>query len=149
MSWMMIPLIFHSIWWLWLHVWGYSYLWCYTWSDVISYRFRICPFPGYIVFVAYTSNINTSPKTLVNSINPGRIKDKGPHYSIPERILYWVWNQQQRREIIVNATWCKTRNLALQSTIVHKEKVSQISAPSEQSPKFITNEVLQQKHWCI
>ena len=38
---------------------GYSYLWCYMWSDVISYCFRICPFPGYIVFFIYTSNIET------------------------------------------------------------------------------------------
>ena len=53
---MMIQLTFHSIWWLWLHVWGYSYMWGYTWSDVISYRFCIGIFPGYIVFVTYTSN---------------------------------------------------------------------------------------------
>ena len=38
-------------------MWGYSYTWGYTWSDVISYRFREGLFPGYIVFVTYTSNI--------------------------------------------------------------------------------------------
>ena len=52
----MIQLILHSIWWLCLHVWGYSYMWGYTWSDVISYRFRVGIFPGYIFFVTYTSN---------------------------------------------------------------------------------------------
>ena len=56
MSWMIILLIFHSIRWLWLHVCGYSYLWFYTWSDVIRYRFCICPFSGYTVFVISTSN---------------------------------------------------------------------------------------------
>ena len=56
MSWMIILLIFHSIRWLWLHVCGYSYLWWYTRSDVISYRFRICPISGYTVFVIYISN---------------------------------------------------------------------------------------------
>ena len=61
---MIILLIIHSIWWLWLHVCGYSYLWCYKWSDVISYRLCICPFPGYIVFVTYTSNNNITPKAL-------------------------------------------------------------------------------------
>ena len=51
----MIPLIFHSIRWLWIHMCGYSYLWCYTWRDEISYHFRVCPFLDYIDFVTYTS----------------------------------------------------------------------------------------------
>ena len=56
-----------------------------------------------------------------------------------------MWNQQKRRDIIVNAERWKPRNLSLQTIIVHKEKVSQRTSPSEQSQLWITTQGIQKE----
>ena len=94
-------------------------------------------------------NVNAPIKTFseVSIQNLSNTKDQ--INSISKRRLYCMCTQQQMIKRFVNASWWKIIYLSLQRTIFCKEKVSQRTAPSDQSQKWIKTQIIQQKHWYI